>query len=50
MLSYSAQLAIQNIRFWDQADKTPGHGPNGTCWLWTGKREMGNEAHFCKST
>lgn len=35
-------MASLQERFWSKVDKTPGHGTNGDCWMWSAtKHERG---------
>lgn len=34
------------LRFWSHVNKTLGQGPNGNCWEWQKKRDLGGYGHF----
>lgn len=41
MKDYPIPTSQSLEKFWNKVDKTLGHGPQGTCWLWTRKGTEG---------
>jgi len=48
MYEYRRKTALSPLEKWlESVDKTPGQGPNGDCWIWTGLRKTGGYGVFC---
>jgi hypothetical protein len=43
---YQLSLTTEE-KFWSKVDKTPGLGPQGTCWIWTGLVGSSGYGEFC---